>query len=200
MAELHIVSTGKQTQRELVDTVRIVAPYADFIHIRERNWPPELMTEALSAFDKAGVDKRKLVVNGLQPPAVLMMAGGVQLPERELIQLPKFKTEYPELAAGVSVHSAEMAKRAEELGADRLIFGHIFETQSKPGLEPRGLEQLERVCAAVRIPVIAIGGIKPGHVAEVLARGASGIAVLSGIMLAEEPVSSAVSYREAMKL
>lgn len=61
---------------------------------------------------------------------------------------------------GTSVHSAEEAKEAEKLGACYVTAGHIYATDCKKGLPPRGLSYLEEVCDAVNIPVYAIGGIK----------------------------------------
>lgn len=88
---------------------------------------------------------------------------------------------------GVSVHSIEEAAEAEKLGADYVIAGHIFETQCKPGLAPRGLEFLKRVCDAVKIPVYAIGGIKSENIDTVLKSGASGVCVMSGFMSCRDP-------------
>ncbi len=59
----------------------------------------------------------------------------------------------------VSVHSAAEALQAEQLGVDRLIAGHIFDTDCKKGLAPRGLDFLQQICQAVSIPVYAIGGV-----------------------------------------
>ncbi|WP_164848691.1 thiamine phosphate synthase [Paenibacillus sp. DCT19] len=60
---------------------------------------------------------------------------------------------------GVSVHSVAEAKAAEQRGVDYVFFGHIYDSNSKPDIQPRGLKQLAEVCTNVTIPVIAIGGI-----------------------------------------
>lgn len=99
---------------------------------------------------------------------------------------------------GRSVHSAEDAARAENDGADYLIFGHVFTTDSKPGLPPRGLRALEDTVRAVRIPVIAIGGITPQNCRRVIEAGAYGIAVRSGIMAARDPEKAAANYCSAV--
>ena len=85
---------------------------------------------------------------------------------------------------GASVHSAKEAVRAEALGAAYVTAGHIYATDCKQGLPPRGLDFLEEVCRAVDIPVWAIGGIglDGGQIAEVKARGAAGACVMSGMM------------------
>lgn len=61
---------------------------------------------------------------------------------------------------GISIHSVEEAKEAEQLGASYLTAGHIYATDCKRGLPPRGLGFLKEVCREVSIPVYGIGGIK----------------------------------------
>jgi len=78
-----------------------------------------------------------------------------------------------------SVHSIEEARRAEAAGARFVIAGHIFATQSKPGLPPRGLDFLRGVCESVGIPVFAIGGITERNAAACIAAGAFGICRMS---------------------
>lgn len=78
----------------------------------------------------------------------------------------------------VSVHSVEEAMLAEKKGADRLMTGHIFATQCK-NTEPRGLEFLSDIVRAVRIPVIAIGGITADNFKSAFGAGASDIAVMN---------------------
>lgn len=85
---------------------------------------------------------------------------------------------------GCSVHSVEEAKEAQKLGASYLTAGHIYTTDCKKGLPPRGLDFLEKVCSAVTIPVYAIGGIHAGtgQVQEVMEHGASGACLMSEMM------------------
>lgn len=83
------------------------------------------------------------------------------------------------LVLGVSVHSSDEAIEAEKLGANYIIAGHIFETECKPGLKARGIEFIQKVCESVKIPVIAIGGITPNNLNEVLNTKVFGVAVMS---------------------
>lgn len=195
MSELHVISTGKQSPEKMKKTAVSVAHQVDYIHIRERSWTDRVAVTVLAQLHEAGIPKSKLVYNGAPSDEICEFVGGIQLPEHHLAMLPYLRARYPGLILGCSIHSIETAREAEMFGADRLIFGHIFETDSKLGVEPRGLEALDMVCGAVSIPVIAIGGIKPESVGRVLARGAFGVAVMSGIMLAEEPICTATLYR-----
>lgn len=83
---------------------------------------------------------------------------------------------------GVSVHSLEEGLIAQGLGADYVMYGHIFQTPSKEGLAPRGLEALEGVCSGLEIPVYGIGGITSGNMSSVLQSGAKGICQMSAYM------------------
>ncbi len=88
------------------------------------------------------------------------------------------------LAVGCSIHSVEEAKEAQKLGATYLTAGHIYTTDCKKGLPPRGLDFLREVCNAVTIPVYAIGGIHAGtgQILEVMECGASGACIMSEMM------------------
>lgn len=83
---------------------------------------------------------------------------------------------------GVSVHSVSEARRAQALGATYLTAGHVFPTACKAGVPARGLDFLRDVCAAVELPVWALGGITPENAPACLSAGAAGVAVMSGLM------------------
>ena len=85
---------------------------------------------------------------------------------------------------GISIHSVEEAKEAERLGASYLTAGHIYATDCKRGLPPRGLGFLKEVCREVSIPVYGIGGIKFDEEQwnDMKKCGAVGGCVMSGMM------------------
>ena len=82
----------------------------------------------------------------------------------------------------VSCHSVEDVLEAEALGATQAILGNIYETECKKGLPGRGLELLSRACAAVHIPVYAIGGVNEARLPELLRSGAAGGCMMSRYM------------------
>lgn len=82
---------------------------------------------------------------------------------------------------GVSAQTVEQALLAEKHGADYLGVGAVFKTGSKDDAEEVSHDELERICKAVSIPVIAIGGITHDNVKELAGRGIVGIAVISAI-------------------
>jgi len=80
---------------------------------------------------------------------------------------------------GVSGHSLEAARAAEDSGADYIFFGPVFATPSKAAFgEPQGVERLGQVCRAVTIPVIAIGGVTVLNATACLDSGAAGLAAI----------------------
>ncbi len=83
---------------------------------------------------------------------------------------------------GVSIHSLEQALRAQSLDADYVVAGHIFETNSKKGLAPRGIPFLAQICRELTIPVYAIGGINTGNIQLVKEAGARGACLMSAFM------------------
>lgn len=83
---------------------------------------------------------------------------------------------------GVSVHSLNEAKEVENLGASYVIAGHIFETDCKKGLEPRGLKFIEDLSSALSIPIFAIGGIDEKNSLSVINSGAFSVCMMSTLM------------------
>lgn len=107
----------------------------------------------------------------------------LHLPLALLRQISEYERAYFTWLS-TSVHSVGEAQEAQELGATVLIAGHIYTTQCKAGLAPRGLGFLQAVCSTVSLPVYAIGGIgfDAEQHAELLANGARGACVMSAYM------------------
>ena len=83
---------------------------------------------------------------------------------------------------GVSIHSLDEAKEVESLGASYVVAGHIFETECKKGLEPRGLKFIKDLSSALSIPIFAIGGIDEKNSLSVINNGAFSICMMSTLM------------------
>lgn len=89
-----------------------------------------------------------------------------------------------DITIGCSIHSVEEAVEARNMGASYITAGHVYVTDCKKGLAPRGLDFLKNVCDSVDIPVYAIGGINidDGRREEVKKYGAAGSCIMSGMM------------------
>jgi thiamine-phosphate diphosphorylase len=92
---------------------------------------------------------------------------------------------------GVSSNTVEEAQRAERDGADYVAVGAIFTTSTKEVTRAASPERLREVKAAVRIPVVAIGGINEGNIDQVIAAGADAVAVISAVCLADDVEAAA---------
>lgn len=195
---LHLISTGAQNPDEFVEKVLATSAHADYVHLRERGWSAQDHIAVINKLVQKGLPREQIIVNDRIDIAVTERLGGVQLGYRS-ISIQKAKRYFPDLKVGCSVHSVKEAIRQEKLGADYLLYGHIFETASKADATPRGLEELKRLATSVNIPVIAIGGIKPNHVQSVITTGASGVAVLSGVLLAEDSLDAVLKYRKELQ-
>lgn len=92
---------------------------------------------------------------------------------------------------GTSCETAEEARRAEAEGCDYIGSGPVYATPSKADAgDPYGPAVIERVTAATRLPVVGIGGIAPGTAAPVIAAGAVGVAVISAVTGAPDPLAA----------
>ncbi|MFS3930760.1 thiazole tautomerase TenI [Priestia flexa] len=195
--KLHAVSTGKQSFEQLLKISRDIDPYVGAIHIREKERTArelEMLIEEL----KKDVHASKLIVNDRVDVAFASHVKGVHLAYHSL-SVQGVKAHFQPLIVGKSVHSIKEAQEAEQTGVDYVIYGHVYPSKSKIGQTPRGLERLNQVVRSVKIPVIAIGGIMPCNVSEVLSTGAHGIAVMSGVFQDENPLQAAKEYDEQLR-
>ncbi len=113
--------------------------------------------------------------------AIALQAKAIHVPIGVLRSMTEEEKKYFSVL-GVSCHSVEEAKQAQELGCTYITAGHIFATDCKKGVPPRGLAFLEQVCSSVSIAVYAIGGIDSENIHMVCQAGAKGGCVMSGWM------------------
>lgn len=103
----------------------------------------------------------------------------IHVPLRLLEENPDIINDFDVI--GVSVHSSDEAVKAEKLGATYITAGHIFATDCKKGVPPRGIEFLKSVCDSVSIPVYAIGGIDDSNI-DSIKNIADGACQMSALM------------------
>jgi thiamine-phosphate pyrophosphorylase len=121
----------------------------------------------------------RILVNDRVDVALAAGAHGVHLRSDSMEAIRVRETAPPAFVIGRSVHSAEQARAAERAGGlDYLLFGTVFASHSKPGVSPAGVERLAEACAAVALPVLAIGGITAATCASAAGAGAAGFAAI----------------------
>lgn len=195
--QLHLITDGKKTKGELVAILSEVHELVDFIHVREKHRSALEVFKLVDELIKSGVRPGKIIINDRVDVAHVLNVGGVQLAYHSL-RVSEIRRNFPDLRVGKSVHSYEEAIQAEMDGAHFILYGHIYSTSSKEGLKPKGLMEFKRLTKSLKIPVIAIGGITPDKFQELRASGAGGIAVMSGIMDAENNAHAAKAFHAAM--
>lgn len=140
-----------------------------------------------------------LIVNDRVDVALAAGADGVHLGQQDMPIEVARRLGPPGWIIGVSAESLEDAVRAEREGADYIGVSPVFATPTKTDTAlPLGLDGLRAIRRAVRLPLVAIGGIHEGNAREVIEAGADGLAVVSAIMAAPDPRAAAARLRAAV--
>jgi thiamine-phosphate pyrophosphorylase len=123
---------------------------------------------------------------------------GVHVGQKDLPLIEVRRIVPRHFVVGVSTNNPVEALQAERDGASYVAVGDLFGTTAKQGTRPASPQRLAEVKAAVRVPVIGIGGITAANVAQVMAAGADGFAVISAVCAAPDPEAAARRLLAAM--
>lgn len=178
------------TNRKLIKNSSLTKVVSDAVYggidaviLREKDLSTQELLVIASDIKKIINDKAKLIVNTNIEVARRVYADGYHIGYKDIKkELPLFNG-----LVGVSVHSLQEAINAEKLGADYLLASHIFPTECKAGLPPKGIELIKKIKENVNIPIIALGGINNENIKEVVKAGADSAAVMSLVMESNEP-------------
>ena len=183
MIRYYITDSRTLANESLLDAIaRNLAAGIEWIQIREKDLSARALFELVDAALKLpNPHGSKILVNTRADVALAAGAAGVHLPSGSP---PARFWRHPGFLAGVSCHSVDDVRQAEIEGADYVVFGPVFPPRSKAThAEPRGLEDLRRAAAAVKIPVLALGGVTRENADACVSSGAAGIA---GITIFQE--------------
>jgi thiamine-phosphate pyrophosphorylase len=175
-----------------------VAGGVTMVQLREKGQPAGKVLDTARRLKPITRGKALLVINDRVDVAVAVEADGVQLPEDGLPTLVARGLIGKYAVLGRSVHSVETAVQAGREGAEFVIAGTIYKSASKPEAKPAGLSLISDIHRAANLPVLAVGGINAGNVAEVIKAGAAGVAVISAIAGAADPRAAAEDLSKAM--
>lgn len=159
---------------------------ATFVQIREKELPYREFLRLAKAVKKITDDYHvPYVVNDEVELAKEADADGVHIgqSDKELTEARRLLGE--DKIIGVSVQTVEQALEAEKNGADYLGVGSVFTTSTKLDADSVPMETLRKICDAVSIPVVAIGGITKNNIAQLQKTGIDGVAVVSAVFAAE---------------
>jgi thiamine-phosphate pyrophosphorylase len=180
--------------RGLIETVlAAVRGGATVVQLRDKEAPEAVLIEQGRALKAAlrgsGVP---LIVNDRLEVALAVGADGVHVGQSDTAAAAARAVLGPAAIVGLSIQTRAHAAAVDPLVVDYVGVGPVFATDTKPDhASPLGFDGLAEVCAATRLPAVAIGGLTAEHAAAVLAAGARGLAVVSAICGASDAEASA---------
>lgn len=187
MNQIICVTNRNLCKEPFIERIRKIARvHPDAIILREKDLDDETYTSLARKVDEICKEyNTPLLLHGNIKSAERLKKTGIHVPmpmlEKEQERLRQFGK------IGVSVHTTKEAALAEKLGATYLIAGHIFSTDCKKGVPPRGVSFLEEIVESVSIPVYGIGGIHEDTMKELYHTKAAGVAIMSTLMQCENP-------------
>ena len=178
-----------------------VAGGATVLQLRDKELTTRQLVDAaarmLAVTRQAGIP---LVINDRADVALAVDADGVHLGPDDLSVEAARRILGPNRLVGASAGTVEEAVRAELEGADYLGAGSVYRTSSKADAGPPiGIEGLRQIVQAVRLPVVAIGGINHANAAEAIRAGAAGVAVISAVVAAADITAATRSLVEVVR-
>ena len=167
------------------------------LHARDRSATTRALAAVAARFvAHARPAEAAVIVSGRPDVAAAVGAQGVQLGAGDLAPADARRV-FPHGWIGRSVHTPEEAAEARAEGADFLIAGPVYPTPTHPDRPGAGLELIRR-CAALGLPLIAIGGVTADRAAELVAAGAYGVAAIRALWEAEDPATAAMEMLDAI--
>ena len=203
LPRLHVIVgdgvVGAEGYRERLRPIVTAGSGALALHLRTRSTSARRLFEAARWL--SGVSRETgtpVLVNDRVDVAVAAGAAGVHLREDSLPVSAVRRIAGERLLVGRSIHSTDQAAGPRRSGLDYLVLGAVYPTRSHPDRRALGVDAVAAAVTGSDLPVLAIGGITPSGVPDVLARGAHGVVVLSGVWSAENPQRAVTRYLEAL--
>lgn len=179
---------------------RLLAGGADVLQLREKELDDDrLLARARLLRRLTEEHSALLIVNDRPDVAMLCGADGVHLGQDDLPVEEVRKLMGPRAVIGLSTHTPEQAEEAEGRGADYIGVGPVFPTQTKGYDRGGGLQLAARICAATRLPTVAIGGITPANARTVVEAGAQAVGACAALCGAEDPEQAAREFLHALR-
>ncbi|AMY06207.1 thiamine phosphate synthase [Staphylococcus condimenti] len=178
------------TQQDLIHYIEIES-VIDTLIFRTPMEPKELIN-LIKNLMQAGFPKDKITIHTDTDTLQKLDLNAIHFREGDE-RAYNFKTANPDICVSMSTHNSQSAQAAEAHNLDYILFGHLFQTKSKPGKTPRTNSEIESVLN-VNIPVVALGGINADTL-SLVPKGFSGIAAIS--YFREQDLETIRSAKEA---
>lgn len=196
MSDIVVVTNRKLCRENFLNRIeRLLDAGVDKIILREKDMDPaeyrDLAKRVIRISDNYNTD---LILHNYIDIAIELNHPMIHLPIPSLRTLDQFNM------IGVSCHSLKDVEIAEKFNASYITFGHVFSTDCKKNLEPRGLEALRDICHNTALQVYAIGGMTPDNYKDVLKAGAKGCAIMSSAMMSHDPKKLIKEFKEVEDL
>jgi thiamine-phosphate pyrophosphorylase len=198
-APLLLITDRTQSKRPLIETVAAaIEGGCRWVMLREKDLPPDaflvLAREIAALAERNGAT---LSING-DIAAAKALKAGLHLPA-DGSALAARAALRPAALIGKSAHNLEEIEKAQDTGADYVTLSPIFASASKPGYGPAlGIEGLRRAAARLPIPVVALAGIDADNAGPCLKAGASAVAIMGGVMRADDPAAEVRALLDAL--
>lgn len=197
MCKLIVVTNRALCRGDFLEQIHAICQAgADKIILREKDLSEESYEElAEKVCSVCGNYNTELVLHQNISVAKRLGVPKIHLSVSMLVEHFEELAEFEQI--GVSVHSMQQLEAAEEYGASYVFYGHVFQTDCKKGMPPRGLLALHEICEQAAVPVYAIGGISPDNAEEAFEAGADGVCIMSWGMQQSEAAMR--EFREKIK-
>jgi thiamine-phosphate pyrophosphorylase len=201
-SRLLLVTDRHQTkERPLLSVLGQALKAGSFsIQLRERDLCARDLLALAQAIQRLGLpSERDLLINDRLDIALSLEGAGVHLRSNSLPVAVARRLLDTRRLLGASVHSVAEALHAEGSGADYVVLGPIYDTPSKaPFGPPLGLTALEEAARAVRVPILAIGGVTAARARDLRRAGAFGVAVIGAVLAADDVEAKTAALLDAV--
>ena len=189
---------GRQTLPQQVEAA--LKGGATCVQLREKHLDDaDMLAEAKTISALCRAYHVPFLLNDNVPLAKLCGADGVHVGQDDMSAAEARRLLGPDKIIGVSAQTVEQALLAQAHGADYLGVGAVFPTGSKDDAVEVPFETLKAICQAVRIPVVAIGGISKANVEQLRGSGICGVAVISAIYAAKDVKAAAADLKATVE-
>lgn len=184
----------------LGDAKEAIRAGIEMIQIRAKNLTKARILEIVEQLEPICSDNNTtLIVNDHADIVLVSRASGVHLGQEDFPVL-ECRRILPERIIGISTHNKEQFSAAVNLPVDYIAVGPVYETSTKHGqYEALGASYIRAIRPLTRVPIVCIGGIRKGNIAELLDAGANGIAMISELYRGQNLYSSILDLLEVIR-